>query len=151
MFHVKCHYPAWISACNRQVSTVFFVMQPWEFIVNKYCHTVSFKIASLLKKGWNVEVHSLFRYLFVNGVASVGINHHLVECTTYMYCDGNRSRYGAVLLIMVWDMLISSSNLDSQMCPLWMTFYVFKLLWSHFPAVTDTCFRCRHHCHTEAL
>jgi len=64
----------------------------------------------------------------------------------------NRSRYGAVLLIMVEDMLISSSNLHSQMFPLWMTFfYVFKLLWSHFPAVTDTCCRCCHHCHTEAL
>ena len=57
-----------------------------------------------------------------------------------MYSDGNRSGYGAVLLIMVGDMLISSSNLDSQMCPLWMTFfYIFKLLWFDFPAVTDTC------------
>ena len=58
----------------------------------------------------------------MNGVASMGINNHLVECTTFMYSDGNRSRYVAVLLIIVGDMLISSSNLDSQMCPLWMTF-----------------------------
>jgi len=88
----------------------------------------------------------------VNGVVSVGINYHLVECTKSIYCDGNRSGYGAVLLIMVGGMLISSSNLDSQMCPLWMTFfYVFKLLWFDFSAVTNICCHYLHHCHTETL
>ena len=111
-----------------------------------------FQDSMLTGKRVNVEVHSLFRFLCVNGVVSVGINHHLVECTKCMYSDGNRSGYGAVFLIMVGDMFISSSNLDSQTCPLWMTFfYVFKLLWFDFPAVTDTCCRFLHHCHTEAL
>lgn len=78
--------------------------------------------------------------------------YHLMKCTKCMYSDGNRSGYGAVLLIMVEDMLISSSNLDCQMCLLWMTFfYVFKLLWFDFAVVTDTCCHCLHHCHSEAL
>ena len=49
----------------------------------------------------------------MNGVASVEINHPLVECTKCMHCDGNRPGYGAVLLIMVGHILTSSSNLDA--------------------------------------